>query len=355
MKDEDQLVESIEMPLTEIPVGLSLYDSLRDDYKDFNQWYERVAKQGRTAYVIRTASGIAAIAIIKEEREGEKVISAGESLPDNFLKICTFKVVDGGFRYGESLLLRLFIYAKRKKFSSLYVQVRADRHATLIEFLEDFGFSHLGAYQEDQTYVKYLSPKKDKRCDSTVGPVAFFRKYYPSFDDSASVRKFIVSVSSTVHNHIFPAPESGILDFRQPMQHVWAEVNAIRKIIIENVGCKSLRAGDLLFFYRKSRIAAGRYVRCVGVVEGVEVCRSLGEVSKSVRERLTYTDEEILDLISKNRYVILISFRMLPSFEMPISKRRLSTAGIETNHRNVRLLPEELYVKVFKPLFWYNN
>lgn len=351
----DRLVESIEVPLADIAVESQIFDSLRSDYLEFDQWYLRVANEGRKAFVIRTGSGIAAIAIIKEEHEGEAVANPNKTLTGSFLKICTFKVVDSGFKYGESLLLRLFAYAKKNNYTSVYIQVREFRHQGLIDFLTEFGFFYYGGYNEDAVYVKYLAVMDDDIPNTLDERAQFMKKYYPSFDDSSAVRKFIVSVSSEVHDHIFPASELGLLDFHQPMQCVRSEVNAIRKIVIENVGIKSLRKGDLLLFYRKSRSKRGRHVRCAGIVEEIEKCHSLSEVSREVREKLTYTDDDILNLIIKNRYVILISFRMLPEFEVPISKYRLSIAGIETNHRNIRQLSEEAYLNVFRKAFWYNE
>ena len=68
------------------------FDSLRDDYEGFNDWFKRKALSDSNAYVLFKSDGmLQAFLYLKQERDEDATISP--SLPQcNKLKVGTFKV-----------------------------------------------------------------------------------------------------------------------------------------------------------------------------------------------------------------------------------------------------------------------
>lgn len=74
----------------------SIFDSLKQEYSGFIDWFAKISALGRKAWIYRREDkSIGAILIYKEENEPIPCLSS--TLPsENRLKICTLKVVDIG-------------------------------------------------------------------------------------------------------------------------------------------------------------------------------------------------------------------------------------------------------------------
>ena len=125
--------------LYELDVEDVFFDSLRQGYPGFNNWYHRKAEEDRQAWAILSGRVISALCIYKEERD-EKVTTSGKILRGKSLKLCTLKVAELGKKYGERLLYVAFNYATDNKFDYVYIQVQEEKHGYLISLLTDFGF-----------------------------------------------------------------------------------------------------------------------------------------------------------------------------------------------------------------------
>ena len=90
----------------DVSLSNHFFDTLRKDYEEFDQWYSRIAAEGRQAWIISSKNDIDALCIFKEEYEGEKINDVGDTLSGRFLKLCTLKVADTGMKYGQRLYLR---------------------------------------------------------------------------------------------------------------------------------------------------------------------------------------------------------------------------------------------------------
>lgn len=335
----------------DIPVSIPFFDSLREDYKGFNEWYNRTAAENRQAWIVGTRDSVDALCIFKEEVEGEKINDSGETLPRRFLKLCTLKVAEVGVKYGQRLLYSAFLYCLINDLSAVYVQVRIGRHNELIELLKDYGFKVNGKYNNDLCFVKDMT-RGDLFPSSRAPNLVFdyFRTHYPYHLDDINVRKFVVALSQGEHDILFPDARNQMLALPLPNRHMFGETNAIKKIFAKNIGFKWIRKGDILFFYQKDR-RGGATIECMGVVENCKKYRNIAEIPSEILDRLPIGREVVNRFLERTKYVMIVSFRLVPTSSQGLSRKELRE-GIFNSTRSTRYevlrLADELYREFFK-------
>lgn len=341
------LVRISTVPLSEIVLADVFFDSLREDYEGFNDWFTHAATTGRSAWIVDSEkSALAALCIYKIEHEGESVSDDGRSLSGDFLKLCTFKVAERGIKYGERLLYAAFQFALSNNLSSIYVQVRRGKHLELVKLLERFGFCEFGPYNRDVSYVKDMSK-------GTVPIVSASHRvnldyaitHYPYHLDGMGISKFVISMPSGIHDRIFLDARNQSLAIPTLDKPVVGDTNAIQKAIFINMCNRSVHAGDLLFFYVKGDDC---YVDCMGVVENVVFCTKTWKVNEQLEARLPYTSSQLEKLLAE-RNAMVIEFRLIQYLTNPITRKKFSSLGFDTNHKDVRRIPEEVYRNGIKP------
>ena len=145
-----------ELPLHQIELESDFFDSLREDYPGFNDWYRDAAREGRTAWTVRDDDGnLGAIAIFKEENN-PVVTNDNQVLPGTVLKLCSFKVGENirGRKIGELFIKCAFRFAANNGFENIYITMKTGKREFLKDLCEDFGFIYYDEYHEDDVYVK---------------------------------------------------------------------------------------------------------------------------------------------------------------------------------------------------------
>jgi len=84
----------IDIPLHSLTGKLKedFFNSLREDYPEFDTWFRSKAREGRKAWVYRDNSGSLQAICIYQKKENEKINDKNEVLDGTSLKLCTFKV-----------------------------------------------------------------------------------------------------------------------------------------------------------------------------------------------------------------------------------------------------------------------
>ena len=135
-------INIIEEYLINLDINDSFFDSLKKDYNNFLEWFNRKALEGRKCFVTYYDNGkISSILILKEEYENENYNNFYKSFDnDKRLKICTFKVDNMGFGIGEYYLSIIYKKVLENKLSEIYVTVYP-KYVNLIKFFIKYGFS----------------------------------------------------------------------------------------------------------------------------------------------------------------------------------------------------------------------
>lgn len=136
----------IKKSLNEIDVNDSFFDSLRNDYPNFNNWFLRKRNSNYFAYVTEDENGnLGSFLLLKEEKyqdilsiTGDYVLKNIKNL-DKILKISTFKVGNTGKGIGNKYLKIAYEKAKEIKVSAIYMTVYP-KYKVFINFLKKNGF-----------------------------------------------------------------------------------------------------------------------------------------------------------------------------------------------------------------------
>lgn len=328
--------------LHEFSVHQPFFDSLREGYEGFNEWYLRAAQTQRKAWCISDNDTVKAICIYKKENT-PRIVDTGSPLDGDALKLCTFKIGPAvrGRKLGERLLFSAFKYAVEQDIPYVYLHTFGNEQAMLVSLCEDFGFQFAGKYKgRDDVYLKKMQPPK--RQEAEVNPLDYAVEYYPHYIDGQGVEKYIVPIRPRYHNDLF----ADISDharglFANDPRVYGPQANTIKKAYLCHANTKSVRPGTLLLFYRTHD---RRSVECVGIVEQTYRGRDVGKVLPLVSKRTVYSRKEIDDQLQRETLIIL--FRLLRTFP-PISHVVLERAGIKGPIQSMRKITHVQYKKCF--------
>lgn len=275
------------------------FDSLRSDYEDFEDWWRKIAREGRRAWVHRKFDGmIGGMLIYKKECEE---IASNPPLPqENRLKICTLKASQVGFKLGELFLKLSIEYAMRNSIYEIYLTHHPSPNDGLVALIEEFGFRKKASKRGEEIFIKNLIPIGRKSTSEEI-----FRLYYPSYSDAKSIRKFIVPIRPLFHDRLFTEFSN-----RQGSLFEWSgelvvEGNTIKKAYLCHSKIKRMRPGDIVIFYRS---IDSKRLTALGIVDRViDELLDTDEILRYAAKRTVYSRVEIETLTKKP--VKLLLFR----------------------------------------------
>ena len=187
--------------LYEINKSQSFFDSLRKSYNGFDNWFQKCAEEQRKCWCIEDGeNNVVAICIYKKEQDAI-LTDNGETIHGSILKLCTFKVDASarGKKLGERLMYIAFDYCVKNNIDWVYLHTFGEEQKTLVGLCEEYGFSLLGKYKQDDVYIKPMKLQGDGR--STLDSLI---KYYPYFKEDTEVSKFIIPIQPKYHEDLFP-------------------------------------------------------------------------------------------------------------------------------------------------------
>lgn len=142
------------------------FDSLKEDYKGFENWFEKKSKGGETAYVHNDEDGRVQAFLYIKDLESEAV---GDLIAESRMKIGTLKInrAFGGRRLGEGAIGIALWKWQRSDLDRIYVTV-FPKHDDLINILETYGFDKCGKKGEEFVFMK------DKKGSNTTRFIVLF-------------------------------------------------------------------------------------------------------------------------------------------------------------------------------------
>ncbi len=326
--------------LYEFDLQNSFFDSLKEGYSEFEDWYS--SNSDRKSWAVTVDKELAALCIYKLENR----IEITSPLPDTdlsgtTLKLCTFKVSEKhrGKKIGERFLYTAFNYAISKKCKWIYIHMFGKEHEMLVQLCNSFGFQYVGKHKKDDVYCKCMVPP-------TASPLSLTNldysiNFFPHYIDSSNVQKFIVPIRPEFHEKLFPDISDisqGL--FRNDFQIYPPEANTIRKAYLCHSNTRQIKPGDLVLFYRsKDR----KSVEAIGIVEKTFIENSLDRVYPIISKRTVYDKKELTEILTKETLIIL--FRLL-KYTSPIGLKELKECGINRTIQTTSKIEEETYNKI---------
>lgn len=326
--------------LYEIDTNQPFFDSLREEYDGFDEWYRRSAEKHRKAWCITENEKLLALCIYKEE-ENERITDSGYQANGRVLKLCTLKVgvAVRGQKYGERLLYSAFIFAMEENFNSVYLHTHGEEHELLVALCEEYGFNKVGTYQDDDVLLKEMQPP----LSSDLSPLNYAIQYYPHIKGCDETSHFIVPIQPQYHEVLFPdISECSKGLFKDDHGIYPTPSRTIKKAYICHANINKIKLGDNLLFYRtRDR----KSIEALGVVEKVVRSKKADEFLPLVSKRTVFSNAKIEELTKSECLVIL--FRLQRYFKVPIKSNELEKMSIKGAIQTIRQVPSDQFNQIY--------
>ena len=317
------------------------FNSLKDQYPEFDQWFKKICAQGRKCFVFRKTNGrIGALLIYKIE---EELIEVKPILPKKKrLKLCTFKVEHTGYKLGELFIKLAIEYSIKNGIDEIYLTCFREKESEhLIELITEYGFINWGPnFRGEELYIKKLVPKGEDV--GGLSPLEIDLRFYPSFYDGENIKKYIVPIRPIYHDRLF------IEYKRQPT--LWEAIgefiiegNTIKKAYLSHSRVSTMERGDIVLFYRSQDLQA---VTCIGVIHEVyPKLEDQVEIMRVVAKRTVYSQQEIAEFAEKPTLVILFTLNFY--FKNPLNLQKLIQLGIiQAPPQSIIQISHDNYLKI---------
>lgn len=319
------------------------FDSLRESYSGFNNWFIKCAKENRYCYTLRVENKISAILIFHREKHTDHALP---DINDDAIKMCTLKVAETvfGYRLGELFLNKMFDMCIKRKINHLYLTV-FPHHVQLIELLGKYGFVK---YQfinkhnkEELRMIKSLIKDEYKQVPQAIAS-------HPFYFDGDNINKFVIPIDPQFYNTLFKDGSFRMPSLFDDTEYGLNEIegNTISKAYLCKSKRKSMKPGDLLFFYGSKNIKS---IEPVGLLDEVVYTKDIDSIKKLVKRKTVYSDVDLEQMANGKRDTTVLIFRLLYYLEKPIKFKTIKTLESYTNNfQTITTLTETDYINLKK-------
>ncbi len=290
---------------SEVDINDKFFDSLKSDYIEFCDWFQRKSNEGESALVFYDSLGVAAFIYLK--RENETIALSDRVLPEKQrLKIGTLKLSERirSQRLGEGALGVALWYWQQVQYEEIYVTA-FDKHTELINLFSRFGFERVGqnnrgegVFLKSRSHLDYSDPYK---C-------------FPFLSNSIESAG-VIPIEDGFHDKLFPYSE--LFGTDRNVEEVTAG-NGITKVYIaaptQNIVYK---VGMPVFIYRKftgvgqkaykSVITSLCTVNKITVIKSNFIPRvSFDEFVNIAGNKTVYPEDELKNIFDSKRNIVAI-------------------------------------------------
>lgn len=293
--------------LTECNIADSFFDSLKEDYPEFEKWFLRKAANGNYAFTYSDDCGLGAFVMLKYDEIEEIECMDGKKLPaQKRLKISTLKLADHvqGNRLGEGAIgIALWKWMESDD-EEIYVTVFS-KHNKLIDMLIKFGFV---AVSKNLRGEQILIRSKNNVDFSTP---------YTSFPFVSQTQKEVtlLPIEAKWHDKLFPHSE--LKNTVQETEELAAANGMTKTYICFPYNTPSYKENQPIMIYRIAKEIQNRTYKSVitsyGTIVKLFNIKSNGisfktytEFKKIVGNKSVFSNDEINSFYKnqKNLYVI---------------------------------------------------
>ena len=293
--------------LSECDVCDPFFDSLKDDYPEFEEWFLKKANIGESAFTYSDDCGLGAFVMLKYNECEEIECLDGTKLPARKrLKISTLKLADHvqGNRLGEGAIgIALWKWMESDD-DEIYVTV-FPKHSKLIDMLEKFGFSNVSKNKRGELILL-----KSKNNIDFLTPYSSF-----PFVSKAKNEVALLPIEAEWHDKLFPYSE-----LKNTIQETeeFAAANGITKTYIcFPRSAPAYRENQPILIYRKSKEEQNRTHKSVitsygTIVKLYEIKRngvslkSFAEFKQIVGNKSVFSDDEISCFYYKQKNICVV-------------------------------------------------
>lgn len=309
----------------DIDVNQSFFDSFRDEYVEFNDWFGRKAEN--YAYITSSENGrLTSFLYLKLESANDDY---GDIKPEfrkaNRLKIGSFKVMLNGVKTGEAFFKIIFEEALRLKVDEIYVTVfdTYSNRRRLISRMERWGFVYYGTKDgKELVYVRDFSKKVREK----------YRLSYPYH--TVSKTNFIIPLTAKSEEELF-----GDVHFNKTGVYN----NPIRKMLL--LRGVSIPSGSVLLFYSQNK---NRWLY-VGIAEE---CRNyfgdFQEFFVYVKRRTSFSQSQLRELWETQTSNEISAVKFLDVYHLSESDKQIIQDNMAEMEFNIDGRVKEIIAEDFR-------
>lgn len=306
----------------------SFFDSLRNDYDEFVEWFEKKSKSGTEAFILKNKDGNLLAFLYMKLEKGELNDITPIMLKADRLKVGTFKVEGHDTRLGECFIKKIFDTALELNVDEIYVTI-FKKHSGLIRLLERYGFIYYGTKGTGDKQEEVLFKKMNQLSETKN-----LLMNYPYFK-SKGAKKYILSVYPLYHTRLFPNSilKTEVKNKEELIQDV-SYTNSIQKIYLAKMnGLNELKPGDILVIYRTKDYRCAEYssvITSLCIVQEIKFPKDF----KSEKDFIKYTNsysifnENELKSYYNNNDTVVIKMNYVVAFNRKITRNELITDDI---------------------------
>ncbi|WP_156648073.1 GNAT family N-acetyltransferase [Methylobacterium sp. Leaf88] len=333
---DDGLPHVSDVPAYSLDPRDPIFESLRLDYTEFSDWWlARCVAEHRPCWTILGSDGRVHGLVVRKSESGEEI---GVASHLRALKLCTFKVADNaqGNKVGELLLRKAILHAQQNSFDFVYLTTYRKQIA-LLDLIERYGFETTAKSAAGE--IVAVKPIRRTRLEisghSDLADV--LRRNYPRFTIRDPVSLFAIPIQWRFHRQLFPEaarlkpmPLFGdqTFDLRQAGRKPG---NTIRKVYVCRSFNKTMKAGDVIFFYQSREDSAchSQAVTTVGVVEQIRRAHDYRDLSRSTAGRSVYSEDDLKQAVEDApNGVTVIDFLLIGHLDPVIKIEKLLEGGV---------------------------
>ena len=313
----------------------SFFDSLKEDYEEFEEWFNKISLEGRRCWVYLNEIGsIGALLIYKFENES---IDSNPQLPaKKRLKISTFKVTHTGYKIGELFLKLSLEFSIKNNLDEIYLTSFTKPNDYLANLIMEYGFYPKARNRRgEDIYIKELAVDKEKI--QHFSPTEIAKKFYPIFYDGIEVKKFLIPIRPEYHDRLFS--EYKLRQTILPEHHgeFIVEGNTIKKAHFINSKNQKILPGDILLFYRTFD---RKEITSLGITNKVFLnVKDEDVIMKNVGKRGVH---EITKTTKKPAMVILFTWHLHLARPMKL----IDLKEMHISPKSISLIPHEKYLMI---------
>lgn len=275
------------------------FDSLKADYKEFIDWFNKKKDNNEGAFVFFNSQMLldGFLYLKNEDEELNDVIPKQPS--KKRLKIGTMKINPHGTRLGERFIKKIFDISLVRNIDEIYVTL-FEKHTALLNLFQKYGF---------ESRAKKLTPNGCelvlfKNISQVTGDIV---KDYPNTPEVSN--RYLISLYPQWHSRLLP---DSILKNEDPTLLIkdTSHTNSIHKIYLTAMaGTENLKAGDTLVIYRtapgNSSAEYSSVATSICVVEEIKNINDFKTLDEFLKYTLSYSifSREELELFFKSKKI----------------------------------------------------
>lgn len=308
--------------MASLNVNDPLFDTLREDYPNFNEWYANKSRRGRDCWAyIRNNGSLGAVLIYKFEDEA--IPSEPPLERKKRLKIATMNVSHVGHKIGELLLKLSFELTIKNNIPEIYLTHFTKENDFLVDLIEEYGFKKVSIINQPWTdipedlFLKKIEINEEDILNLT--PIEISKNFYPNLYDGTEVRKHIIPIRPLYFDRLYTDFHRRQTTINEHLGQFIIEGNTIKKAYLSQSSSKKMKVGDILLFYRSEDVQS---ILSIGVIESVRYdMKEPTEIISMVGKRTVYSFAEIEEISKKATTVILFNHHF--HFKKPVKYKKL--------------------------------